>query len=68
MIYIFMLALLKLSNSALPLLVNVLSFVTQATAEANNLAAVAGAKDMYNKNMEQVLSGSLVSKVAVYVS
>lgn len=26
----------------------------QATAEANNLAAVAGAKDLYNKSMEQV--------------
>ncbi|MFT7806126.1 atlastin-2-like isoform X9 [Arapaima gigas] len=29
----------------------------QATAEANNLAAVAGAKDTYNKNMEQVCGG-----------
>uniref|UniRef100_UPI0037E90873 atlastin-2-like isoform X2 n=1 Tax=Semicossyphus pulcher TaxID=241346 RepID=UPI0037E90873 len=29
----------------------------QATAEANNLAAVAGAKDMYNKSMEQVCGG-----------
>ncbi|XP_035261416.1 atlastin-2-like isoform X2 [Anguilla anguilla] len=29
----------------------------QATAEANNLAAVAGAKDAYNKNMEQVCGG-----------
>ncbi|XP_037545976.1 atlastin-2 isoform X2 [Nematolebias whitei] len=29
----------------------------QATAEANNLAAVAGAKDMYNKNMEQICGG-----------
>lgn len=27
---------------------------TQATAEANNLTAVAGAKDTYNKVMEQV--------------
>lgn len=36
----------------------------QATAEANNLTAVAGAKDMYSKNMEQVrkcfLSDSLM--------
>lgn len=32
-----------------------LSFpVCQATAEANNLTAVAGAKDMYSKNMELV--------------
>ncbi|XP_036386302.1 atlastin-2-like isoform X2 [Megalops cyprinoides] len=29
----------------------------QATAEANNLAAVAGAKDTYNKSMEQVCGG-----------
>uniref|UniRef100_A0A8D0CFG0 Atlastin GTPase 2 n=1 Tax=Salvator merianae TaxID=96440 RepID=A0A8D0CFG0_SALMN len=29
----------------------------QATAEANNLAAVAGAKDNYNKGMEQVCGG-----------
>ncbi|XP_018606481.1 atlastin-2-like isoform X4 [Scleropages formosus] len=29
----------------------------QATAEANNLAAVAGAKDSYNKSMEQVCGG-----------
>uniref|UniRef100_A0A667XD12 Atlastin GTPase 2 n=1 Tax=Myripristis murdjan TaxID=586833 RepID=A0A667XD12_9TELE len=29
----------------------------QATAEANNLAAVAGAKDVYNKSMEQVCGG-----------
>ncbi|XP_017294258.1 atlastin-2 isoform X2 [Kryptolebias marmoratus] len=29
----------------------------QATAEANNLAAVAGAKDMYNKSMEQICGG-----------
>ncbi|KAM7408463.1 hypothetical protein PAMA_002269 [Pampus argenteus] len=29
----------------------------QATAEANNLTAVAGAKDMYSKNMEQVCGG-----------
>ncbi|XP_076026804.1 atlastin-2 isoform X1 [Genypterus blacodes] len=29
----------------------------QATAEANNLAAVAGAKDAYNKSMEQVCGG-----------
>ncbi|XP_046899946.1 atlastin-2-like isoform X2 [Hypomesus transpacificus] len=29
----------------------------QATAEANNLAAVAGAKDIYNKGMEQVCGG-----------
>ncbi|KAI4899256.1 hypothetical protein NFI96_012205 [Prochilodus magdalenae] len=29
----------------------------QATAEANNLAAVAGAKDIYNKSMEQVCGG-----------
>uniref|UniRef100_A0A8D3B672 GB1/RHD3-type G domain-containing protein n=1 Tax=Scophthalmus maximus TaxID=52904 RepID=A0A8D3B672_SCOMX len=28
----------------------------QATAEANNLTAVAGAKDMYSKNMELVIS------------
>ncbi|KAI3362761.1 hypothetical protein L3Q82_001814 [Scortum barcoo] len=30
----------------------------QATAEANNLTAVAGAKDMYSKNMEQVRTSS----------
>lgn len=37
------------------LLETLLSFpVFQATAEANNLTAVAGAKDMYSKNMEQV--------------
>ncbi|KAM4771497.1 atlastin-2 isoform 2-T2 [Rhinophrynus dorsalis] len=29
----------------------------QATAEANNLAAVAGAKETYSKNMEQVCGG-----------
>ncbi|XP_042282462.1 atlastin-2-like isoform X1 [Thunnus maccoyii] len=29
----------------------------QATAEANNLAAVAGAKDLYNKSMEQICGG-----------
>ncbi|CAN9499639.1 unnamed protein product [Ophioblennius macclurei] len=29
----------------------------QATAEANNLTAVAGAKDLYGKNMEQVCGG-----------
>lgn len=29
----------------------------QATAEANNLAAVAGAKESYNKSMEQVCGG-----------
>ncbi|KAL3050541.1 hypothetical protein OYC64_012550 [Pagothenia borchgrevinki] len=29
----------------------------QATAEANNLTAVAGAKDMYARNMEQVCGG-----------
>ncbi|CDQ74816.1 atlastin-2 isoform X3 [Oncorhynchus mykiss] len=29
----------------------------QATAEANNLTAVAGAKDMYNKSMEMVCGG-----------
>ncbi|XP_042318791.1 atlastin-2 isoform X2 [Sceloporus undulatus] len=29
----------------------------QATAEANNLAAVAGAKDTYNKGMEQICGG-----------
>ncbi|KAG9344313.1 hypothetical protein JZ751_010982 [Albula glossodonta] len=29
----------------------------QATAEANNLTAVAGAKETYNKNMEQVCGG-----------
>ncbi|XP_048843547.1 atlastin-2-like isoform X2 [Brienomyrus brachyistius] len=29
----------------------------QATAEANNLAAVAGAKDSYNKSMEEVCGG-----------
>ncbi|XP_035462055.2 atlastin-2-like isoform X1 [Scophthalmus maximus] len=29
----------------------------QATAEANNLTAVAGAKDMYSKNMELMCSG-----------
>ncbi|MGH0153379.1 UNVERIFIED_CONTAM: hypothetical protein FKN15_025048 [Acipenser sinensis] len=33
----------------------------QATAEANNLAAVAGAKDSYNKSMEQVCITYLVS-------
>lgn len=31
-----------------------LSSICQATAEANNLTAVAGAKDMYSKNMETV--------------
>uniref|UniRef100_A0A3Q3XER9 GB1/RHD3-type G domain-containing protein n=1 Tax=Mola mola TaxID=94237 RepID=A0A3Q3XER9_MOLML len=31
--------------------------VLYATAEANNLAAVAGAKDVYNKSMEQVCGG-----------
>uniref|UniRef100_A0A8C8FKC1 GB1/RHD3-type G domain-containing protein n=1 Tax=Oncorhynchus tshawytscha TaxID=74940 RepID=A0A8C8FKC1_ONCTS len=31
----------------------------QATAEANNLAAVAGAKDQYYKNMEKVCGGDL---------
>ncbi|XP_030588537.1 atlastin-2 isoform X2 [Archocentrus centrarchus] len=29
----------------------------QATAEANNLAAVAGSKDVYNKSMEQICGG-----------
>ncbi|XP_051472168.1 atlastin-2 isoform X3 [Apus apus] len=29
----------------------------QATAEANNLAAVAGAKDLYSKGMEQICGG-----------
>lgn len=29
----------------------------QATAEANNLAAVAGAKEIYNKSMEQICGG-----------
>ncbi|XP_021247008.1 atlastin-2 isoform X3 [Numida meleagris] len=29
----------------------------QATAEANNLAAVAGAKDLYSKSMEQICGG-----------
>ncbi|XP_033874585.2 atlastin-2 isoform X2 [Acipenser ruthenus] len=29
----------------------------QATAEANNLAAIAGAKDCYNKSMEQICGG-----------
>ncbi|XP_028676075.1 atlastin-2 isoform X1 [Erpetoichthys calabaricus] len=29
----------------------------QATAEANNLAAVAGAKDLYGKSMEQICGG-----------
>uniref|UniRef100_A0AAV2JK10 GB1/RHD3-type G domain-containing protein n=1 Tax=Knipowitschia caucasica TaxID=637954 RepID=A0AAV2JK10_KNICA len=29
----------------------------QATAEANNLTAVAGAKDLYSKNMEQICGG-----------
>uniref|UniRef100_A0A8C7ZEG2 Atlastin-2 n=1 Tax=Oryzias sinensis TaxID=183150 RepID=A0A8C7ZEG2_9TELE len=29
----------------------------KATAEANNLAAVAGAKDLYNKSMEQICGG-----------
>uniref|UniRef100_A0A8D3B6D5 GB1/RHD3-type G domain-containing protein n=1 Tax=Scophthalmus maximus TaxID=52904 RepID=A0A8D3B6D5_SCOMX len=33
----------------------------QATAEANNLTAVAGAKDMYSKNMELMCSGDKVS-------
>lgn len=31
-------------------------FSSQATAEANNLAAVAAAKDLYNKKMEEVSS------------
>lgn len=30
---------------------------SQATAEANNLAAVAAAKDLYNKKMEEVGEG-----------
>jgi hypothetical protein len=30
------------------------SALSQATAEANNLAAVATAKDTYNKKMEEV--------------
>lgn len=30
------------------------SSTSQATAEANNLAAVAAAKDLYNKKMEEV--------------
>ncbi|KAM9364588.1 atlastin-2-like [Pholidichthys leucotaenia] len=30
----------------------------QATAEANNLTAVAGAKDLYSKSMEQICGGS----------
>lgn len=41
------------------LALDVLAFtcvVTQATAEANNLTAVAGAKDSYSKGMEQVSS------------
>lgn len=32
-------------------------FSVQATAEANNLTAVAGAKDLYSKNMEKVWRG-----------
>lgn len=32
-------------------------FSVQATAEANNLTAVAGAKDLYSKNMEKVRRG-----------
>lgn len=32
------------------------SSTSQATAEANNLAAVAAAKDLYNKKMEEVSS------------
>lgn len=32
-------------------------FSVQATAEANNLTAVAGAKDLYSKNMEKVWQG-----------
>lgn len=34
-------------------------FVYQATAEANNLTAVAGAKDLYSKSMEQARVFSL---------
>lgn len=33
--------------------------VVQATAEANNLTAVAGAKDLYSKNMEKVRRGGV---------
>lgn len=45
----------------LPWLVNGCSFsVHQATAEANNLAAVAAAKDQYYKNMEKVSSWKLM--------
>lgn len=34
--------------------------LSQATAEANNLAAVAAAKDLYNKKMEEVGERSLI--------
>lgn len=33
---------------------NILILSPQATAEANNLAAVAAAKDQYSKSMEKV--------------
>jgi len=38
---------------------------TQATAEANNLTAVAAAKDTYNRAMEQVelLSDTIISSI-----
>lgn len=42
----------------LALLIYVVFLFHQATAEANNLAAVAAAKDQYYKNMEKV--GSLI--------
>eukprot|EP00063_Salmo_salar_P078207 XP_014053042.1 PREDICTED: atlastin-3-like [Salmo salar] len=40
----------------------------QATAEANNLAAVAAAKDQYYKNMEKVCGGDVPSATATETS
>jgi len=37
----------------------------QATAEANNLTAVAGAKDMYSKSMEQARTLPFLFKVNI---
>lgn len=36
------------------IVINLICWLMQATAEANNLAAVASAKDQYYKNMEKV--------------
>lgn len=42
------------SNHMFITLISVMCWLMQATAEANNLAAVASAKDQYYKNMEKV--------------